>query len=173
MATAVVDRLDEDRPAEPPSDDIDDGIGSAKSNQSVAGEFELWKAERFDVPDHLADTRTITFASAIWAASAIVVLPMFVCSFQLTLCKSSFVYVGVFPRIKHTKVIEAQPDALHFGGFQLKQEYVLKLKLVNISDKVQRIHILPPQTKFFSVHYRKRVSSHLSATIHRLVLTVD
>ena len=47
---------------------------------------------------------------------------------------------------------------IHFGGFELNKTHSQVIHLGNISTEVQRMHIIPPQTKFFYIKYKKSVS---------------
>ena len=57
-----------------------------------------------------------------------------------------------------SKIIQARPNVLNFAGFDVGKVHRLKLILVNASNDVQGIHIIPPQTKYFSIEYSKQVT---------------
>jgi len=45
--------------------------------------------------------------------------------------------------------LETSPPIVHFGGFRTENIHELTVRVVNKSDKKQRIHVLPPQTPAF------------------------
>ena len=53
------------------------------------------------------------------------------------------------------------PVEVHFAGFEISDDevkkYKQKLKIINISDQVQRMTVLPPKTKYFDIYYVKPV----------------
>ena len=57
-------------------------------------------------------------------------------------------------------MVQAAPSVVHFGGFQLGHVREKMLRLVNVSTEVQRMHVLPPQTKYFKIKYSKEVSDY-------------
>ena len=54
-------------------------------------------------------------------------------------------------------IVQARPAVVHFGGFTVGETQRQVLQIANISTEVQRMHIIPPQTEFFSIHYTKGV----------------
>jgi hypothetical protein len=65
----------------------------------------------------------------------------------------------IFTKLQRNELIEASPSEIHFNGFDLdKLPLTRVLKLINISGNIQRMTILPPQTKYFDVHYVKPVN---------------
>ena len=53
------------------------------------------------------------------------------------------------------------PVEIHFSGYEIDSKepnkYTQILRVINISDQVQRMTVLPPQTKYFDVFYVKPV----------------
>ncbi|KAJ8252789.1 hypothetical protein GJAV_G00205600 [Gymnothorax javanicus] len=62
----------------------------------------------------------------------------------------------IFAKLQSNDVIQAEPSAIHFGGFELQTDYQRALKLINISSEVVIIHIIPTQTKYFQTKYSKK-----------------
>ncbi|KAJ8350562.1 hypothetical protein SKAU_G00256920 [Synaphobranchus kaupii] len=62
----------------------------------------------------------------------------------------------IFAKLQGNDVIQAEPSAIHFGGFELGRDYQRVLKLINISSEVVNIHIIPTQTKYFKTKYSKK-----------------
>lgn len=63
-----------------------------------------------------------------------------------------------FSKIGRNAVIQAKPAAVHFGGFRVNERHMKHLTIINASTNVVRMHVIPPQTKYFKIHYKKRVS---------------
>jgi len=55
-------------------------------------------------------------------------------------------------------MVMAKPAVIHFGGFEVDKKQTISLSIVNVSTEVIRMHIIPPQTKYFYVKYTKNVS---------------
>ena len=76
----------------------------------------------------------------------------------------------VYIRVGRNEVLEPRPSILHFGGFtpgktmtqveNSARKIVLKLlqvlRVVNVSKTSQRVHILTPETSFFSATFDKK-----------------
>ena len=65
----------------------------------------------------------------------------------------------IYAKVAQNSVVQARPAVIHFGGFELNKTQEVKLELANISGDVQRMHIIPPQTKYFYIKYKKNVST--------------
>ncbi|XP_054237231.1 cilia- and flagella-associated protein 221 [Indicator indicator] len=61
----------------------------------------------------------------------------------------------IFSELQSSKVIEAEPAVLHYGGYEVGKHHQQTLKLINISGDVISLHIIPPQTKYFQIKYNK------------------
>ncbi|XP_041822424.1 cilia- and flagella-associated protein 221 [Chelmon rostratus] len=62
----------------------------------------------------------------------------------------------IYAKLKSNSLIQAEPPALHFSGFELETDYIKMMKLINISSEVMNIHIIPTQTKHFQTSYTKK-----------------
>jgi hypothetical protein len=62
-------------------------------------------------------------------------------------------------------MVHVKPETIHFDGFEINERHTKKLVILNASADVLRMHIIPPQSKYFSIKYKKGVS-----TIHRMLL---
>ena len=67
----------------------------------------------------------------------------------------------IYSKVVQNAVVQACPAVVHFGGFRLGEVHQEILRLVNVSTDVQRMHVLPPQTKYFKIHYKKKVDKKL------------
>lgn len=45
---------------------------------------------------------------------------------------------------------------MDFAGFELNKTHTLKVRILNVSPSPQRIHVLPPSTKYFKIRYHKK-----------------
>ncbi|XP_064022566.1 cilia- and flagella-associated protein 221 [Pogoniulus pusillus] len=61
----------------------------------------------------------------------------------------------IFSELQRSKVIQAEPAVLHYGGYEVGKHHQQTLKLINISGDVISLHIIPPQTKYFQIKYSK------------------
>lgn len=64
------------------------------------------------------------------------------------------------PKLKRNSLVRAEPAEAHFSGFELGKKYSNTVKLINVSNEVLNIHIMPTQTKHFQTTLTKK---------HRLV----
>jgi len=62
----------------------------------------------------------------------------------------------VFSKLKRSKHFEARPDTVHFSGFVLGHRHQKVVKIVNVSHLTRRVHVMPCQTQYFSVHFDKK-----------------
>jgi hypothetical protein len=58
--------------------------------------------------------------------------------------------------IGNTGYVIADPDTLVYEGFETMKLNIKKLRIINNSTKGQRVHILPPASPFFRVHFNKK-----------------
>ncbi|XP_025093721.1 cilia- and flagella-associated protein 221-like isoform X2 [Pomacea canaliculata] len=61
-----------------------------------------------------------------------------------------------YSKIGRNAVIQAKPAAVHFEGFRVNERHMKHLTIINASTNVVRMHVIPPQTKYFKIHYKKR-----------------
>ena len=71
---------------------------------------------------------------------------------------SFHLFTEIYTQIAKNSMVMAKPAVLHFGGFELDEKSTLSLSIVNVSTEVIRMHIIPPQTKYFYIKYKKSVS---------------
>ncbi|KAK3108459.1 hypothetical protein FSP39_008303 [Pinctada imbricata] len=61
----------------------------------------------------------------------------------------------IYSKVSQNACVVAKPAVLHFGGFDVDRKHVQSLSIVNASTEVIRMHIIPPQTKYFYIKYQK------------------
>ncbi|XP_010295683.1 PREDICTED: cilia- and flagella-associated protein 221, partial [Phaethon lepturus] len=76
----------------------------------------------------------------------------------------------IYSELHRSKVIQAEPAVLHYGGYEVGKHHEQTLKLINISGDVINLHIIPPQTKYFQIKYNK---THRLVPGLSYVVTVD
>ncbi|XP_065494145.1 cilia- and flagella-associated protein 221 [Caloenas nicobarica] len=76
----------------------------------------------------------------------------------------------IYSELQRSKVVQAEPAVLHYGGYELGKHHQQMLKLINISGNVINLHIIPPQTKYFQIKYNK---THRLVPGLSYVVTVD
>lgn len=62
----------------------------------------------------------------------------------------------LFHKLSHNDVIQAEPPAVHFAGFEPGKLFKQTLRLVNLSSECQQMHIIPPSSKYYKAWYKKR-----------------
>ena len=70
---------------------------------------------------------------------------------------SLFFFSEIYSKLTQNDIVQARPAVLHFGGFELGKTFKRTLHLANVSTEVQRMHIIPPQTRYFNIKYTKGV----------------
>ncbi|XP_064926501.1 cilia- and flagella-associated protein 221 isoform X13 [Columba livia] len=76
----------------------------------------------------------------------------------------------IYSELQSSRVVQAEPAVLHYGGYELGKHHHQTLKLINISGNVINLHIIPPQTKYFQIKYNK---THRLVPGLSYVVTVD
>ena len=66
-------------------------------------------------------------------------------------------FAEIYSKVSQNACVVAKPAVIHFGGFEVDKKHVQSLSIVNASTEVIRMHIIPPQTKYFYVKYQKTV----------------
>ncbi|XP_027750900.1 cilia- and flagella-associated protein 221 isoform X2 [Empidonax traillii] len=61
----------------------------------------------------------------------------------------------IYSAFQRSKVVQAEPAVLHYGGYEVGKHHQQTLKLINISANVINLHIIPPQTMYFQIKYNK------------------
>lgn len=110
-----------------------------QSNSLKLSDSLVAPVEKQPVPDHLLNT-----------------------SNQIKICFIFYmIFLEIYAKLQRNDVFEVSPVEVHFSGFEINNEeqkrYTQILKVINISGQVQRMIVIPPQTKFFTIHYVKQV----------------
>lgn len=63
---------------------------------------------------------------------------------------------SVFEQLHRNDILETRPHTLHFGGFQIHQEHVSVIRVINISPSSLRLAIIAPSTQWFRISYDKK-----------------
>lgn len=63
----------------------------------------------------------------------------------------------IYSKVSQNAMVLAKPAIIHFGGFEVDKKHVQSLQIVNASTEVINMHIIPPQTKYFYIKYKKTV----------------
>lgn len=61
----------------------------------------------------------------------------------------------IYSKVSQNAMVLAKPAIIHFGGFEVDKKHVQSLQIVNASTEVINMHIIPPQTKYFYIKYKK------------------
>lgn len=61
----------------------------------------------------------------------------------------------IYAKIAQNSMVMAKPSVVHFDGFEIGKKHIRSLSIVNVSMEVIRMHIIPPQTKYFYIKYTK------------------
>ncbi|UJR28234.1 hypothetical protein I4U23_009484 [Adineta vaga] len=76
----------------------------------------------------------------------------------------------LFVKLKRNQLIEVTPHEIHFDGFDLNQIQTRELHILNRSSEVLRLDIIPPQTSFFQIDYKKPQRLVTGFSIHVKIL---
>ncbi|KAJ7403298.1 cilia- and flagella-associated protein 221 [Pitangus sulphuratus] len=76
----------------------------------------------------------------------------------------------IYSAFQRSKVVQAEPAVLHYGGYEVGKHHQQTLKLINISANAINLHIIPPQTVYFQIKYNK---THRLVPGLSYVVTVD
>ena len=63
----------------------------------------------------------------------------------------------VYRKAGSNSIFEIRPSILHFGGYKVGKIMKQTFRIINISQSSQRLHLLDPGTRFFTVNYKKKV----------------
>ena len=79
----------------------------------------------------------------------------------------------VFRRQGSNSIIKILPmDKINFTGFQPNQPMRKIVKILNTSRTRQRFHIIPPQTEYFTIDYKKIDGPHVPGTSIPITVTL-
>lgn len=75
----------------------------------------------------------------------------------------------VYSRVGNTRILQADPGVLNFGGFAVGKVHRQTLRIRNVKASGTRIHILPPSTPYFkvSMHAMRPCSTHICKRTRR------
>ncbi|CAH3130560.1 unnamed protein product [Pocillopora meandrina] len=62
----------------------------------------------------------------------------------------------IYAKVGQNSILQAKPSVINFSGFKVGEKITRTLRLANASDESQRMHIIPPSTKFFYIKYTKK-----------------
>ncbi|XP_029201287.2 LOW QUALITY PROTEIN: cilia- and flagella-associated protein 221-like [Acropora millepora] len=62
----------------------------------------------------------------------------------------------IYAKVGQNAILQARPSVVHFSGFHVGNKITRILRLANVSDESQRMHIIPPSTKYFYIKYTKK-----------------
>ncbi|PFX33812.1 Primary ciliary dyskinesia protein 1 [Stylophora pistillata] len=62
----------------------------------------------------------------------------------------------IYAKVGQNSILQAKPSVINFSGFKVGEKITPTLRLANASDESQRMHIIPPSTKFFYIKYTKK-----------------
>ena len=54
-----------------------------------------------------------------------------------------------------TSVFESSIPIIHFSGFEINKKHEIIINIINISSKIQRMSIIPPNETEFTIEYKK------------------
>eukprot|EP01135_Chromosphaera_perkinsii_P003986 Nk52_evm29s265 gene=Nk52_evmTU29s265 len=63
-----------------------------------------------------------------------------------------------FIKLKENDSFQVEPAMVHFPGIKLNHTHVQKLKIINRTGTQKRVIIVPPETPYFSIKYRKKTT---------------
>lgn len=61
----------------------------------------------------------------------------------------------VYSKLGKNAAVHVTPEVVNFDGFEVNQKHVKKMVILNASSDVLRMHLIPPQTKYFNIKYKK------------------
>ncbi|ESO95222.1 hypothetical protein LOTGIDRAFT_144748 [Lottia gigantea] len=61
----------------------------------------------------------------------------------------------LFAKVGKNELVHSRPATVQFEGFTTESKHIQNLSIVNASTEVVSLHIIPPQTKHFSIKYDK------------------
>eukprot|EP00929_Paragymnodinium_shiwhaense_P009241 TRINITY_DN113334_c0_g1_i1.p1 TRINITY_DN113334_c0_g1~~TRINITY_DN113334_c0_g1_i1.p1 ORF type:complete len:865 (+),score=215.13 TRINITY_DN113334_c0_g1_i1:200-2794(+) len=63
---------------------------------------------------------------------------------------------NVFEQLQRNDIVEARPQIVHFGGFEIHKQHTQRLRIINISPTSLRVTILGPESQYFRIQYDKK-----------------
>ncbi|XP_023930131.1 cilia- and flagella-associated protein 221-like [Lingula anatina] len=62
----------------------------------------------------------------------------------------------IYAKVGQNLVVQATPSIIYYGGFELGKVHKVELHIGNVDTEVIRMHVIPPQTKYFDIKYKKQ-----------------
>eukprot|EP00899_Mesostigma_viride_P017824 jgi/Mesvir1/26042/Mv26553-RA.1 len=62
----------------------------------------------------------------------------------------------VYAKLGNNRFFEVRPAILHFGGYRVGKTHAQKIRVVNVSERSRRLHIIEPATPFFRIKCNKQ-----------------
>lgn len=59
-------------------------------------------------------------------------------------------------KISPGKNLAIEPNLVKYSGFEIGKMNISKVKIINTTQKPQRVHILPPSSPYFQIRYDKK-----------------
>lgn len=56
------------------------------------------------------------------------------------------------------ELFNCRPKSIHFKGCNVGGSYIQKFRIINISSRCQRLHLIPPASSIFKIFYKKKNS---------------
>ena len=63
-----------------------------------------------------------------------------------------------FVKLKDNDTFEVEPAVVHFSGIKINNTHVQKLRIINRTGTQKRVIIVPPETPYFSIKYKKKTT---------------
>ena len=61
----------------------------------------------------------------------------------------------IFNKLAQNEIVKIDPSVVFFSGFKPGRPKKKLLRICNVSTEKQNIHVIPPATKYFQIHYSK------------------
>ena len=109
------------------------------------------------VPDHLLNSSKFNIFTIFLYIQAFTLGVCWNLSHFMTWLSEMFPVVEIYSKLEQNEIVKASPSVIHFAGFEIGKTQKQKLSLGNVASEPQRFHIIPPQSKFFDIKYKKSV----------------
>lgn len=82
-------------------------------------------------------------------------LDAFICQNENMTVPNHLLDTKIFNKLRQNTSVKVDPDTVHFAGYRLNQKHSRRIRICNSSSDRQNLHIIPPDTKHFSIKYTK------------------